>query len=222
MTGPGRKAIAALLLSALWAGPALAWDVGFNFRATSGYVTDVSPSTFASMGVTTYPTVRTVNGQPITFGWESASPSSTFTRDRSSGVDSRLAGLNCQINNGGSSVFRVDLPALGTYSIGLALGDAVANNPQNNHVRISSTSVVLASVDVNTNQFVADATGAISLPAQWPTANVSIQKTFSSTILRVQLSGQSDSNSTCISHLRVTLVRAAQLQTARPGQFLFQ
>jgi len=93
----------------------MAWDKGFNFRGTSGYVTDGANETYVLLG-DAYPVTR--NG--VTFGWLSA-PSSG---DRDSTIDRRLAGINYTANDGASQRdFQIDLPAAGDYIISLALGD---------------------------------------------------------------------------------------------------
>jgi uncharacterized membrane protein len=91
------------------------WQQGFDFRATSTYVTDPPTSTYV-LANTGYPT--TVNG--VTFGW--ANTALVQSRDRSVMVDPRLAGIN-YVNNGTPSKFYVDLPSAGTYNLSLALGD---------------------------------------------------------------------------------------------------
>ena len=92
-------------------------NYGFNFRATSGYVTDPAGTTY-SIG-DAYPQTR--NG--ITFGWTTAP---TGVRDRSTTVDHRLAGV-CFEGSNNTATFQVDLPAAGTYNIGCADGDAGFN-----------------------------------------------------------------------------------------------
>jgi hypothetical protein len=95
----------------------LSWDKGFNFRQTSGFVTDGANETYVLSG-DSYPATR--NG--VTFGWEDA-PSGD--RDRNSGIDRRLAGMNFVSSAAGASAyrFRVDLPAAGDYAVRLAIGD---------------------------------------------------------------------------------------------------
>src|SRR5581483_4227258 len=60
------------------------WQQGFDFRATSTYVTDPPTSTYVLAG-TSYPTSR--NG--ATFGW--ANTALVQSRDRNTMVDPRLA-----------------------------------------------------------------------------------------------------------------------------------
>jgi hypothetical protein len=214
-----RKYLVCLLLAAASA-VAATWDVGFNFRATAGYVSDPSPTTAAIMGATPYPTTRTVNGQTVTFGWETLG-TGYLARDRSATVDARLAGINCQLNNGSTSTFRVDLPAAGNYTVSLALGDAVGGNPQNNYATVVDGSAAVISINALTSSSTfADATGALLGIAPWLSGAQSVQRSFSSTILRMQLGGRSDAVFSCAVHLRVAAVPVSA--RTRSAQFLLQ
>jgi hypothetical protein len=196
-----------LLVLLLAASCCFGWDVGFDFRATQTFVVDPSYATFITTGTNVYPTTRTVNGQQITFGWESQSVS-ILSRDRGTWADPRLAGINCQPNDGNTSVFRVDLPSAGTYAIGLATGDGVGNNPMNNHLSIASGSTSVLSLLVDSGNDFGDASGQRWSAGAWPASNVEVQRTFAGTILRMTLGGVTDSNLTCMAHLRVTLIQA--------------
>lgn len=96
---------------------------GFNFRATSGYVTDPANTTY-SIG-DTYPQTR--NG--ITFGW-TGSPAAPTTRNRSTTVNAKVAGINFAAA-ASPLTFRIDLPAAGSYDIGCALGTQPMHNLRN-------------------------------------------------------------------------------------------
>ena len=209
-----KRALACLLLGCL---PSFGLDVGFDFRATQSFVTDPAYAVFASS--TNYPTTLSVNGQLITFGWESQS-SGFLTRDRSASGDPRLAGINCQLNDGTTSVFRVDLPSTGTYSIGLAAGDGYGFG-QSNHLAISSANSSLFSVNAATGANFADAAGTIWGVSAWPGSNVAVQRAFGSTILRLTVGGIMDSSYSCVAHLRVTSVQAAA-PSGRGWSFLIQ
>ncbi len=210
-----RKVIAILLLAST---SAVAWDVGFNFRSTVGYVTDPVPTVMALFGSTNYPTTRTINGQSVTFGWETLG-SDISTRDRISSWDPRLAGIACQ-SDASFSVFRVDLPASGSYLLGLAMGDAP--NPRSSHVEFQSgTSTVLVVQATNPYNSFTDATAAGRYFSDWPSANATVQRTFTSTIFRLKIGGNSDGSYSCISHLRITSAPTPP-STARPSQFILQ
>lgn len=213
-----RRAVAVFLLMTM---PAWAWDIGFNFRATSSFVTDPASTTWVVAGVTAYPTTRTVAGQTIVFGWETLT-GAYLNRDRGTWADSRLAGINCQLNNGSPLVFRVDLPATGVYAVSVALGDGVGNNPMNNHVKVNSNNTTVLTLDVNSNNNFADATGALNTALLWPSANAAVQRTFSSTILRLSLGATSDSGYSCISHLRVVQMAPTSVPNPASRSFYLQ
>jgi hypothetical protein len=97
---------------------------GFNFRATSGYVSDSNPDTYcirASNGETgdAYPTTR---GTPTRdFGTTNHAFSNFQGRDRDSGVNAKLAGIVFAVSSSPVDI-RVDIS--GSLKIRLALGDA--------------------------------------------------------------------------------------------------
>ncbi len=165
-------------------------DVGLNFRANSGYVTDGANETYALADA--YPTTR----GGITFGWENVGTSSPQSRDRNSAIDRRLAGIVFTTALGGT--FRIDLPNTGTYQIHCALGDPEGSGIASYYV-IKDNASAIATISGATNNWV-DATGATRSSANWPANEVSIQATFASTILRFSAnSGVTDA----IGHIRV-------------------
>jgi hypothetical protein len=184
------------------------FDVGFDFRSTQLFVTDPSSSTYEISDVADYPVTRTVNGSSVTFGWETLSPSGS-SRNRGSSVDARIAGIQQVINDGtATGTFRVDLPATGDYTVGLAMGDGVGGNAQTEYLVVKDTSsalITFSGVAIGSSQFL-DAAGNLWSPAAWPGSNVSVQKTFTTTILRVTIGGTASTNSSTIAHLRVTAV----------------
>jgi hypothetical protein len=105
--GPGGNTVAASMSYQL------------NFRSTSGYVTDGAGQTYV-LATDTYPTTR----GGVTFGWETPGP--TGHANRSTSLDVRLAGIGYRVNSSGGAagIFRVALPATGTYNLRLAMGDA--------------------------------------------------------------------------------------------------
>ena len=199
-----RKKLAACIL--LIASPSFGWDVGFDFRSTQAFVTDPAFAVFAAMGVTTSPTTATIGGQSVTYGWE-ALGSGSLTRDRTTGFDPRLAGINCQQNNGNTSVFRVDLPGTGDYNIGLALGDT-GGYSQPSTVGVSSGGInvfSLFAVNGLTRAIdVADATGSVRLATDWPVSNLPVRITFPSTVFRIAIGGPPGAAYSCLAHLRIT------------------
>src|SRR5271165_2497256 len=92
-----------------------AWAIGFDFRASSNYVTDPMGDTYV-LPTTAYPTPF----DGVNFGWTNVSL--VQARNRSTQVDPRLAGTN-SATSGSPATFYVDLPASGTYNLALAMGD---------------------------------------------------------------------------------------------------
>src|SRR5208283_506460 len=106
-----------LVFSLLAANAAFAaWQQGFDFRNTKGFVADPSGDTYV-LPSTLYPT--SFNG--TTYGWVKTAP--VQGRDRNASLDPRLAGINF-VTNGSPGTFYVDVPSAGSYDISLAMGDA--------------------------------------------------------------------------------------------------
>lgn len=173
------------------------FSAGFDFRATSGYVTDVAPNTYC-LAADTYPTSR----GGFTFGWDGTV--GIDGRDRNAGVDVRLAGIVFGLNTATIFTWRLDLPAPGTYQITLALGDGNAN-PQKNYFGLQDTFTSLLSFSPvsTTGSTWADATGTLLNAAAWPGSNTPVSKVFATSILRITLSGTVDTDSSCIAYLGV-------------------
>lgn len=173
---------------------------GFNFRQTSGFVTDGANQTYV-LATDTYPTTR----GGFTFGYENASI--IDGRNRDSGVDVRLAGIHFIVNFvSDNPIFRVDLPTTGNTNVSLAFGDGAGGNVQNIYAVVKDDStafITLTGVAVDSNKFI-DAQGTSWLTASWPGSNVAVTRNFTSTILRISLGGTTASASTCIAHLGIT------------------
>lgn len=166
------------------------FSVGFDFRATSNFVTDPAGDTFVLSD--TYPTVR----GGATFGWANTGAGQN-SRNRSAAIDPRLAGLN--FNASGTDTFRVNLPAAGTYQINAAFGDAT--NAQTITAAFLDNATTFASTTatpVAAGAFL-DATFVSRTAANWPSQNVSIRNTFRSTIFIVSVGVNAP-----ITHLHVT------------------
>ena len=162
------------------------WDKGFNFRASSGYVTDGANTTYSIGEV--YPITR----NSVTFGWDIDRTDSS--RDRTTGNDARLAGIVFAANTSGSQThnFRVDLAATGTCTIRLGAGDGGTNQRVDLELLDNTTvfATVANNIAVGSNSFL-DATGTSYSAANWPGSNSTISHTFTSTILFVRLAGLS-------------------------------
>lgn len=175
----------------------MAWDKGFNFRATSGYVTDGTNETYV-FASDAYPVTR--NG--VTFGWDGIGAGQA--RDRDSTIDRRLAGIVYQPNNGSQYNFRVDLEAADDYIINLAMGDTEYAQTYQYYRFIDNTTVLrtIDDTDGTLQDNYDDATGVNRTEALWPADNAPDTQTFSSTIFKLLIgSPVSQTLSTTVTHL---------------------
>ena len=174
--------------------PTTAWDKGFNFRQTSGWVTDGANETYVLAD--SYPTTR--NG--VTFGWEQT----VTTADRNASVDRRLAGINYQFNDGTGMNFRVDLPSTGSYSIRLALGDEASGQTNNSGiVKDNTTTLITILHNTGIHEWYDAQDVAQGTAATWVSSNSPSTQTFSSTIFRL-LIGSPASGVSTISHIFIS------------------
>jgi hypothetical protein len=176
-------------------------DIGFNFRETSGFVTDGADETYVTAD--SYPTTRA----GWTFGWESPG---IDMRDRDSGVDRRLAGAN--FTSGGDD-FRVDLPATGDYDVRLAAGDTTFAVQPEFTVRDDTTTFITISGSVSADNYL-DAANTSRTEAAWPGSNVAVTQTFASTILRLRKVAAG--NGVYLTHLRVAEADTGEVVTPSP------
>ena len=182
----------------------MSYDIGFNFRATSGYVTDPSNTTYALGDA--YPVTRSMvtSGLSVTFGFLTADLL-TYERDRDSGVDPRLAGC-IQVNSAAVSdqTFRVDVPSSGSVDVSLAFGDVSFGSDSSWQILDSDGTTVLSSqtgATTTTGQF-RDATAVTrSNSADWVSNNAVVSVTLSGTIFYLKLIATA--GITKASHLRI-------------------
>ena len=167
----------------------MSWTVekGWNFRDTSGYVTDGANETYVRMEQDTYPITRSVGGDSVTFGWESTITGAS--RDRNSSNPARLAGINFLRHEEAPAelVFRIDLPATGIYRIRAALGDY--SFAQTGYAEVRDTNSLLLSVGADAALGGADHYLDIrgtefNSAALWVSGNDTSDLTFGTTILR--------------------------------------
>ena len=167
----------------------MAFPQGINFRATSGYVSDPTNTDYEIGTTANYPRT-TAQGNNV--GWLDAP---NQTRNRSTGVDARLAGVH--VNNAGSTNwkrYRVDLPSTGNYYVRVAQGDA--SFAQNTGIDLYDNTSSLGTLVAVSAGFTAggefyDATGVKrTSAANWVSSNAQAGPfTFSTTTLIVQLNG---------------------------------
>lgn len=173
----------------------MAFPQGINFREFLAFVTDGADEDFADTDAfnPTYPQTTT---QGNTVGWEDVLDGGF--RDRNSGIDRRLAGMNFA---GNAPRFRFDLPASGNYNVRLAAGDH--DNACDTGVELFDTTSSLGTLSTgstSTSAAFKDATNTEYSTANWPGSNTAASKTFATTICRFQLAS---GGSQRIAHLHV-------------------
>ncbi len=160
---------------------AIATPFGVNFRATLAFVTDGSGENFEAGDPGDLANYNGTRG----FGYTVAGFN---PRDRDAGLDRRLAGthwtgLNTQ------AIYRVDLPAPGTYTIRVACGDAAGASYVFLELFDDATSKGVLCTDLTSAAATwKDATNVErASAAAWVSGNVAITATFASTILLLHL-----------------------------------
>lgn len=192
-----------------------AWDKGFNFRATSGFIADGANETYV-IDTDVYPTTR--NG--VTFGWTYSSclaDDGGGTRDRDAGIDRRIAGMHFIANRDERCTFKVDLPATGDYIITLGYGDAGAN-AKNNYIVINDSGtarLTLSAVATLATPTFGDAIGATFNAATWPGSQTTVTKTFSTTTLDLMIGSGTTPDATDASIAHLFLSQVASSSTGR-------
>jgi hypothetical protein len=168
-------------------------DLGINFRNTSGYVTDPAGTTYC-LPTDSYPTTR----GGLTFGW-SGGPDG---RDRDTGVDPRLAGLNF-VNPSSGAYCRVDITN-GSIDVYAAFGDAVFDSGVEWILRDGTTTfaTITNGGSALTGGTFKDATSVTRSAANWPANNAAVNRTFVNGHLRVQENGGAASFDV-VAHIRV-------------------
>ncbi len=182
-----------------------AWAIGFDFRASSNYVTDPPGDTYV-LNTTAYPS--SFNG--ITYGWTNVTL--VQSRNRSTTVDPRLAGINYAMN-GTPATFYLDLPASGTYSLSLAMGDeSYPECGTQCQIQFLDGNTVVATIAKGSDNlgYFYDAQGNNWSAALWPTKNVSQQVAISGKRLTMVVgTNKSSGDLTPIAFLGVTEVTLA-------------
>lgn len=151
-----------------------------NFRQTALYISD-NANTYPelSSGIN-YPTTT---AQGNTVGWETVY-NGVSGRNRNSGNVPELAG--CFVGTTGDRpIYRIDLPATGTYPIRLAGGEA--NYAALVPVEIQDTTTSLGSPitgSTSAGQRFKDATNTEYTNATWSGSNTAVNFTFTTTIAR--------------------------------------
>lgn len=175
-------------------------NIGFNFRATSGFVTDPANTTYV-LPTDTYPTTRA----GVTFGWDT----SLSGDDLNAGIDARLAGAH-YIGSNQLRDFRVDLDAANTKDIYMAIGYA-GFSLTDQQVKIIDgaggggvTLFTVTDASIGANHWT-DATGTErTSSSDWASNNTSQSAAFSTTVCILRLGDALVSNNHVITHLRIS------------------
>jgi hypothetical protein len=186
----------------------MAFDKGFDFRGTTGFVTDPPGATYV-LG-DSYPTTR--NG--VTFGW-TFFPGTVAGADESNTVDPRLAGIN---SSASQNHFEIDLPAPGKYIFYCALGNAGAAQPSYIVSVRDPPNTIWSMLPPATlaGQF-SDPNGNVWSAAQWPANQTGVLLTFAGSVCDI-LFARSTAPQWVVAHVR--LVQApAFLAAGSLGQF---
>jgi hypothetical protein len=191
----------------------MAFDFGFDFRGTSGYVTDPS---YASVVLgENYPNTYTNGaGKSINAGFTVAGQVNPLDRDNTQ--DPRIAGTNYEANDGYNNFFQVDLssgsaPGAGTYSVDLAMGAFISAGKQ--CFKLLDTTTLLidgtfggAGQDTSAGHFIDATLTDVTGGATW--TGTPVTKTFATTLAKLSIGTLALSGSTFPAHFRLTLQAA--------------
>jgi hypothetical protein len=153
-----------ILLGGNATSPPPAFIIGASFRGTAAFVTD-QPNCYPALKTTIYPTAA----GGTNFGFLNTNPPNDAV-DRVATNDPRVAGV--AYGYGTDTRFQIDLPASGTYTINMAVGDPGGGSPSDIEIWDGTTnSTVLLHVTQPGGQF-ADAHGTLYADAaSWVAAN---------------------------------------------------
>lgn len=185
----------------------MSFDIGINFRATAGYVTDGPNETYCLAEA--YPVTRLVGGLMVTFGWEDSISGNTRDRDNTT-ADRRLAGINFSTVAG--TRFRIDLPASGAVSIHCAAGDGYGGGGPADWQFKDGTTLLGSLTQVPNGVQFTDATNVLRDRSVWPTDEAPLSVTFAGTVFRL---AATDASVNRVAHLRV--VQATSPPPPPPG-----
>ena len=195
----------------------MAFDMGFNFRNTSGFVTDNSHYGVPMLGEAYPHTYTNGDGQSVNAGMTVQNSASIENINNT--YDPRIAGVQLYANIiASATTFRVDLssgsaPGAGTYTIDFAFG---YTSTQRQAFQVCDNATVLIDAWQSTGLTppnsgdVLDATLAwIAVPTtSWTGATV--QKTFATTTCNINIGLDNSGNYTAPRHFRLTLAGGGQ------------
>jgi hypothetical protein len=185
----------------------MAFDMGFDFRQTAGYVTDNGNWGVPQLDEIYPHTYTNGDGQSINAGWTIQCDG--FGND-SNTVDARIAG-RCNSSALQAPNFKIDLssgsaPGAGTYTMDLAIGRATSTTTAIFQVK-DDTSVVLQvaapGTSLGVNHFLDATLTDVTGSGTW--AGTPITQAFSSTTVNVVLNQSVDTFNVSLAHFRLTL-----------------
>lgn len=192
----------------------MAFPQGITFCADPTLNPQISPNdaeagSVANRNTFDMPTYPRTTAQGNTVGWEGTTPSNV-ARDRSTTNDPRICGLQSGVTVDGN--YRFDLPSAGNYNVGLAAGDgsyvAVIG------ISLLDTNTLLGTLAVGStlaaNSF-KDAANNTWTAANWPSSNVKVPFTFSTTIARFRVVANTDITFAYMESLGGTVVQSMLL-----------
>lgn len=196
----------------------MAFDFGFNFRQTAGFVTD--PAYAAPVLGEASPTTYTNgNGLSINAGWSVSLGATTI--NAAAANDPRIAGVNYHANDAAGPHFDVDLssgsaPGSGTYKVDLAVGHPGGANTQDFKLFDNTTLLIdgtNAGVGINTaaDHFVDATLADVSATTTWTGATAN--KVFATTTPKLQIAIDNIGDFTTLAHFRLTAVATFSMRS---------
>jgi hypothetical protein len=190
----------------------MAFDFAFNFRLTSGYVTD---PTYAVPGLAeVFPhTYTNADGLSVNGGWTGIVQPG---ENNASGNDPRLAGCRYANNAGTTREFQIDLssgsaPGAGNYAIDLAMGYAPGGARQDFQILDTATLLIDgtaggAGIATATGHYLDATLADVAATTSW--TGTPAVKTFATTTVNIHIGISAIALYTTMPHFRLTLQEA--------------
>jgi hypothetical protein len=183
------------------------FDMGFDFRGTSGLVTDPAYGVFVDVAHAFPHTFTNANGYSINAGW-TVQPGAD---DVSASNDPRIAGEH---RSSVTATFQWDLgsgsaPGAGPYTIDLAAGSGAIGHTQDSKLFDNTTLLIDltnggAGIPTATGHYLDATVTDIAATTTW--TGTPVQKTFATTTGKFTLAVDNPGISSDLAHLRLTPV----------------
>lgn len=186
----------------------MTFDGGLNARATSGFAVDGANETYFICQSDTYDT----NRGGFDFGVVDPYTGTQYQqRDRDAGLDRRLAGVMWNSDSVTHDV-RFNVPATGSYTIHLAMGDPSSTQTLQIDVRDGNGSLFTIGATVVLSGRTMDATGTVYTDANWPASETGVLITLSTPYVLLRLAAGNVTVQSMLQHVR--LVQSASATVA--------